>query len=110
MNLRPLTGQVLVQVLPYDGQTAGGLTIPDIAKDGPCGEKKRARRGIIQAIGPWRRVKSGHAVLPEFQVGAQVIISEYIGTKLTRDIGENLRLLPVAHVLAVLTDTDSGRN
>lgn len=67
------------------------------------GEKVRPRNGVVVEIGPWRKTKSGFAILPDIKLGDTVIISEYLTTKLNRGIGENLRLCKVDDVLALLT-------
>ena len=106
--IRPLTGQALIQLLPPDEKTDGGLFVPEIVHDNPNGEKAKPRRGIVIAVGHWRQTKEGFAILPDFKPGETVLLSEYAGTKLTRAIGENLRLCRVDDVLAVLTNGQSG--
>lgn len=102
MEIKPLTGQVLLQVLPPEANTAGGLVLPDIAQAAARGEKAFPRKAVVMAIGPWRKTNQGFAVLPEIKLGDKVLVSEYLGTKLTRNIGENLRLCRVDDVLAVV--------
>lgn len=104
-TIRPLTGQVLIQLLPPDEKTFSGLFLPDIAHDRIQGDKAKPRKGVVLAVGPWKKVKSGHALLPDCRPGDTVLLSEYAGTKLTRHIGENLRLCRADDVLAVLTST-----
>lgn len=105
MNIRPFRNQVLIAVLPPDSKTDGGLFLPDVAQFAERGEKPRPRRGTVLAIGAWRTTKQGLAILPDFRPGDQVIISEHSGTKLTRTIGENLRLCNVEDVLAKVDET-----
>ena len=102
MEIKPLTGQVLLQVLPPESNTAGGLILPDIAQLTARGEKALPRKAVVMAIGPWKKTKQGFAVLPDIKLGDKVLVSEYLGTKLTRNIGENLRLCRIDDVLAVL--------
>lgn len=104
MNIKPLTNQVLIRLLPPDYNTPGGLVLPDIAADTPHGEKSAPRKGVVMAIGPWRKTEHGFSILPDFHVGQRVLVSEYSGTKLTRNIGENLRLCRVDDVLAVVEE------
>jgi chaperonin GroES len=91
-------------LLPPDKATLSGLLLPDVAQDNPRGEKARPRKGLVIACGPWKTTKQGFSVLPDFRPGDTVLLSEYIGTKLTRAIGENLRLCRVNDVLAVLSE------
>lgn len=102
MTIRPLTNQVLIRLLPLNPLTDGGLHLPDIAQTAAQGEKARPRKGLVIAIGPWRTGKKGLAILPDFQPGQTVLVSEYTGTKLTRDLGENYRICRVDDVLAIL--------
>lgn len=104
MEIKPLTGQVLLLVLPPESNTAGGLILPDIAQLTARGEKALPRKAVVMAIGPWRKTKQGFAVLPEIKLGDKVLVSEYIGVKMTRAIGENLRLCRVHDILAVIEE------
>lgn len=101
MSLRPLTGQVCVQLSPPDEKTNGGLFLPHAVHRGP-GEKADPRKGVVISVGPWRKTKKGFAILPDFKPGDTVLVNEYLATKLTRAIGENLRLCRVDDVLAVV--------
>jgi len=100
-TLKPLKNQVLISLLPQDTTTAGGLFLPDVAQEASKGEKAYPRKGIVIAIGAWRQTKAGFAILPDFKPGDTVLVNEYLGTKLTRNIGENYRLCLVDDVLAV---------
>lgn len=101
MNVRPLTGQVLVRILPdeYEGLIFHDPTLAE------RGEKSPPRKAVVLAVGPWRKTKQGFSVLPDIHVGQRVLVSEYVGTKLTRNLGENLRLMRVEDVLAVYEET-----
>lgn len=76
--------------------------LPDGYTGNERGEKALPRKALVMAIGPWRKTKQGFAVLPDIKIGDRVLASEYLGTKLTRNIGENLRLCRIDDVLAVL--------
>lgn len=103
MTIRPLTGQVLIRLLPNPPASFGGIILPDVAFDRIEGEKLKPRRGLVIACGPWRKTRDGHAILPEVKPGDEVLVSEYRGTKLTRTIGETLRICRLDDVLALLT-------
>jgi co-chaperonin GroES (HSP10) len=98
LRVRPLTGQVLVELLPPPRQTDSGLFIPE-------SKHPKQEQAIVKKIGPWRKNKSGMAVLPEFGIGARVIIAAESGTKARGEIGQMLKLVRVEHVRAVLTET-----
>lgn len=95
---------MLVEVLPPDDKTHGGLFLPDIAHDRIQGEKAKPIKGRVLAIGPWRKTKTGFAILPDFGIGALVVCSPYLGVKLGRTLGERHLLVRHEEVLAVLTN------
>ena len=104
-HIRPLRGQVLVRLLPLEYQRAGKLHLPDIAVANERGQKTLPRKAIVIAIGQWRTTKQGLSILPDFHPGQRVLVSEYFGTKLTRNFGEEYRLCRIDDVLAVLEET-----
>lgn len=108
MNIRPLRNQVLVQLLPADTQTDSGIVLPDIAQDTPRGERAVPVKATVVAVGHWRTTINGLSILPDFKPGETVVVSQYVGTKLTRSLGANYRLCRVDDVLAVLTDPERG--
>lgn len=101
-RIRPLRGQVLVRLLPHDLTTTGGLHLPDVAILAASGEKEFPRKAVVLAVGEWRKTKQGFHILPDFHIGQRVLVSEYDGTKLTRNIGEEFRLVKVDDVLAIV--------
>ena len=106
MSIRPLTGQVLIRLLPNPPASFGGIILPDVAFDRIEGEKLKPRLGLVIACGPWRKTKNGFSVLPEVRPNDVVLISEYRSAKLTRSVGEHLRLIRSDDILAVTTNND----
>jgi chaperonin GroES len=98
MKIKPLTGQCLLKVLPQPSIQAG-LHLPDIAHDRARGEKEKPFFAQVLEVGPWPKV-NGFSVLPEVAPGDKVLVTFYAGTKLRREIGENLRLCPTDDILA----------
>ncbi len=72
--LRPLGDRVVVKVLEAEEKTAGGIILPDTAKDKP-------QEGEIIAVGTGRVLDNGTRVEPEVKVGDRVIFSKYGGTE-----------------------------
>lgn len=110
MKIRPLQGQALVLLLPHD-EKDGSIVIPEIVNDAvPTHEnmyvKKRHRKGIVQEIGPWKKTKTGLAILPDFKRGDTVVLNPYVGKQLTQGVDDHLRLVSVDDVIGVLTATD----
>ena len=114
MNVRPLTGQALIQLLPPERESAGGIVFPqrhrsaeekqEAARKDPESMKEPPGQGIVVAIGPWRRSPNGYGILPDFGVGARVVIGAYSGQQLRRGIGERLKLVNCDDVLAVIQE------
>ena len=108
--IRPLTGQVLLRIIPPQAQSDGGITIPqrtlsaeEVQERNHHPEPPPPDVGIVEAIGPWPRLKNGMMIPPPFPPGSKVLVREASGQKLNRDVGERLKLVRVSDVLAVLT-------
>lgn len=110
MRIKPLTGQVLVEILPADKRSAGGIDVPEHTPS-PEENQQAAHRptmppgltGVVKAIGPWPKLANGMALMPEFGVGARVVIGPHAGLDMTRGVGERLKMVRNDQVLAVLT-------
>lgn len=107
--IKPLTGHILLRILPPESRTASGIELPQVTLS-PDEVQFRSRNpsppppdiGIVEAIGPWPRLKNGLALLPPFGPGAKVLVREGTGAKLNRGIGERLKLVRTRDILAVL--------
>ncbi len=111
--IRPLSGQVLIEVLPPNTKTSGGIELPANASISPEIIQEQARNpikptgdniGIVRAIGAWPKLKNGMLSMPEFGVGSKIVFNTYRGTQLTRGIGDRLKLISQSDILAVLTE------
>lgn len=100
--IKPLRNQVLIEVLPPDDTTHGGIVIPEQIREGSKDEKKPVLKGRVLAIGPWRKTKQGLAVLPDFFAGQTVVISPYRGVQVGKYVSERMRLVRTEDVLAVI--------
>ena len=95
MNLKPLNDRVLVKRLESEDKTAGGLYIPDTAKEKP-------QEGEVVAVGPGRFNDEGDERIPmDVNVGDKVIFSKYGGTEVKYG-GEELLILSARDILAVI--------
>lgn len=110
MRIKPLTGQVLIRILPRDTRSAGGIELPqrhlspeEVQDTHRDPRPPPPEQGIVEAIGPWPALKNGLRLLPPFQVGARVIVGHHAGQQLSRHINERLRLVNYEDVLAVMT-------
>jgi chaperonin GroES len=94
MKLRPLNDRVLVKRVPEETKTAGGLYIPETAKEKPA-------RGVIVAVGPGSLRDDGKRQEPTVKSGDQVLFGKYAGTEIKLD-GEEHIILKEDEILGVL--------
>ncbi|MDO5581669.1 MAG: co-chaperone GroES [Planctomycetia bacterium] len=91
-NLRPLDDRVVVEPLAAEEMTAGGIVLPDSAKEKP-------QRGIVVAVGPGRVLDNGKRADLSVAVGDEVIYGKYSGSDLEVD-GNEIKILRESDVLA----------
>jgi chaperonin GroES len=94
MNLRPLHDRIVVTRVPEEGKTAGGLFIPDSAKEKPA-------RGKVIAVGEGKRDDHGKRIALDVKKGDEVLFGKYAGTELRVDGAEHI-VLREEEVLAVV--------
>jgi chaperonin GroES len=94
MTIRPLHDRILVKRLDEEEKTAGGLYIPDSAKEKPI-------QGKVIAVGAGKRDKEGKAIPVEIKAGDKVLFSKYSGTEVKIDGDEHL-IMREDDILAVL--------
>ena len=94
-NIRPLHDRVIVRRLAEETKTAGGIIIPDAAKEKPL-------QGEILAVGKGKLLDNGDLRALDVAVGDIVIFSSYAGTEIKID-GEPLMLMREDDILGVLT-------
>lgn len=93
MNIRPLKDRIVVKPLEGEDKTAGGIILPDTAKEKPI-------QGEVMAVGPGKFIESkGDRVPPSLSAGDRVIFGKYAGTEVRID-GEEYKILEVKDVLA----------
>ena len=94
VNIRPLHDRLLVRRMKEEEKTAGGIIIPDTAKEKP-------QRGEIVAAGNGRVTDDGKTRPMEVQVGDKVLFSKYAGTDLKLGADEYL-MITESDVLGIL--------
>lgn len=94
MAIRPLGEKILVKRLEADDKTAGGIVLPDTAKEKP-------RRGTVLSTGEGRMLDSGDRFPPQIKKGDQVLFSSFAGTEVKVD-GEEMVIMDEADILAVV--------
>jgi chaperonin GroES len=75
MSLKPLNDRVLVKRLESEEKTAGGLFIPDTAKEKPS-------KGEVVAVGPGKTADDGKLIAMTVKKGDLVLFSKYAGTEI----------------------------
>ena len=94
MKIVPLGEKVVVQRLKADEKTAGGIVLPDAAKEKP-------QQGKILSIGDGRVLENGKRLRMQVKEGDRVIFSSYAGTEVNVD-GDTLLIMSEDDILAVM--------
>ena len=94
LKIRPLEDRVVVEPFEAEEKTAGGIVLPDTAREKPL-------RGKVIAVGPGRLLeKTGERVPVGVKVGDRVVYGKYSGTEIEID-GEEFVILRESDILAV---------
>ncbi|MDR1536141.1 MAG: co-chaperone GroES [Planctomycetota bacterium] len=93
-KLHPLDDRVVVRRLEAEEKTAGGIILPDNAKEKP-------QRGEVIAVGPGKLLDSGTRATPGIEAGDTVLFGKYSGTEVKVD-GEELLIMRENDILAKL--------
>ena len=94
MKFRPLHDRVLVRRIEEDERTAGGIIIPDTAKEKPMQTE-------VITVGPGGRDENGKTVPLDVKAGDQVIFGKWSGTEVTID-GEELLIMKESDIMGVI--------
>jgi len=94
MALRPLNDRVLVKRVEEDEKTAGGIIIPDTAKEKP-------QKGEVVAVGQGKIFDDGTRRKMEVAAGDKILFSKYAGSEISID-GDELMILREDEILAVI--------
>jgi chaperonin GroES len=92
INLKPLDDRIVVQPVEAEEKTAGGLFLPDTAKEKP-------QRGTVLATGPGKLLDSGERAPLSVAIGDEVIYGKYSGSDIEID-GQEIKILRESDVLA----------
>ncbi len=95
MKIRPLHDRILVKRVEEESTTAGGIIIPDSAKEKP-------QEAVAVAVGTGKIADDGTTVPMEVAAGDRVLISKYAGTEVNLD-GEEHIIIRQDDVLAILS-------
>ena len=94
MKFRPLLDRVVVRRVEEENRTAGGIIIPDTAKEKPC-------QGVVVAVGPGGVNDNGKTVVMTLKEGDRILFGKWAGTEIKVD-GQTLLIMRENDVLGVL--------
>ena len=96
MAFKPLHDRVLVRRVESDEKTAGGLIIPDSAKEKPA-------EGIVVAVGAGAKDDDGDRIAMDVKEGDKILFGKWSGTEVTID-GEELLIMKETDIMGIIED------
>jgi chaperonin GroES len=94
-SFRPLHDRVLVRRVEAEEKTAGGIIIPDTAKEKP-------QEGEVLAVGPGARDEDGEYIAMDVKVGDRILFGKWSGTEIKLN-GEDLLIMKESDIMGVIT-------
>ncbi len=101
MKFRPLHDRVVVKRIEAEEKSAGGIIIPDTAKEKPS-------QGEVIAVGPGGRDESGKLVPLDVQVGNRVLFGKWSGTEVKID-GVEYLIMKESDIMGILEETQAKK-
>jgi len=101
MGFRPLHDRVLVRRLEGEEKTAGGIIIPDTAKEKPM-------EGEVIAVGPGGRDENGKVTPLDVQAGDLVVFGKWSGTEVKID-GDELLIMKESDIMGIIEATEKKK-
>ena len=96
MKIRPLSDKVLVQRLEAENKTAGGIVLPDTAKEKP-------KKGKVTAVGKGKVLDNGNLKAMQVKKGDTVLFTSYAGTEIKIDGKEHL-IMDESDIIAIIEE------
>jgi len=94
MNIKPLHDKVLIKRVDEETKTAGGIIIPDTAKEKPS-------EGIVEAVGNGFRAEDGKIIPMSVKTGDRVLFGKWAGTEIKVN-GESRLIVKESDILAII--------
>jgi chaperonin GroES len=94
MNVKPLSDRIIIRPLEAEEKTAGGIIIPDNAKEKP-------QKGEVVAIGAGKIADNGQKIEMTLKAGDKVLYGKYSGTEISID-GDDYLIMRESDVLAIM--------
>jgi chaperonin GroES len=96
MNFRPLHDRVVVKRIEAEGKSAGGIIIPDTAKEKPS-------QGEVIAVGPGGRDEAGKLIPIDIRAGDRVLFGKWSGTEVKID-GQELLIMKESDIMGIIDE------
>src|SRR2546423_1039985 len=96
MKFRPLHDRVVVKRIEAEEKTAGGIIIPDTAKEKPS-------QGEVIAVGPGARDERGNVIQPDVKAGDRVLFGKWSGNEVVLD-GEELLIMKESDIMGIIVE------
>ncbi|HAD07768.1 MAG: co-chaperone GroES [Bellilinea sp.] len=94
VNLKPLGSRVVVEPIEQEEVTAGGIVLPETAKEKP-------QKGVVLSVGPGDRDEDGKRIPMDVKEGDTVLFAKYAGTEIKVE-GKKLLILRESDLLAIV--------
>jgi chaperonin GroES len=101
MKFRPLHDRVVLTRIDAEAKTAGGIIIPDTAKEKP-------QQGRVVAVGPGGRDEAGKLIPIDVQVGDRMLFGKWSGTEVKID-GVEYLIMKESDIMGVLTEAEAKK-
>src|SRR5687768_16686225 len=99
MKFRPLHDRVVIRRIEQESKTAGGIIIPDTAKEKP-------QEGEVVAVGPGVRAEDGTVTALDVKAGDRILFGKWSGTEVKID-GEDLLIMKESDILGVIEQAEA---
>ncbi|MGE0754550.1 MAG: co-chaperone GroES [Alphaproteobacteria bacterium] len=101
MNIKPLGDRIVVERLDEENKTAGGIIIPDNAKEKP-------KQGKVLAVGPGAKDENGKRAPMDVKVGDTILFTQWAGNEIKLD-GKEYLVMKESDVIGVIEGTGSKK-
>jgi chaperonin GroES len=101
MKFRPLHDRIVIKRIEAEAKSAGGIIIPDAAKEKP-------QQGEVVAVGPGGRDESGKLIPIDVKAGDRVLFGKWSGTEVKID-DEDYLIMKESDVMGVLVETEARK-
>ena len=101
MKIKPLGDRLVVERIEQDEKTAGGIIIPDTAKEKP-------KQGKVLAVGPGAKDENGKRIPMDVEAGDIVLFTQWAGSEIKMD-GKEYLVLKESDVIGIIEETGSKR-